>query len=246
MKHYLITPWNVSNNDLAWLEQRVELFEQFCLPTVQAQTFKEFEWLIVADCGTPSYIKTKLEAYPATILYYQFEPIKLNQGRRNRHRRARGLEVSIAQPVREYLKPVITDKIITSRLDSDDAISIDHLAKINRAAHNTHNQRYWINLVRGLKYNRGNVYPKNSLTSPFISFVEPQGELLTAYQCSHGAAGNTPYKIIQIREGKPTWLQVIHGGNLVNKQMRFRGEAPFSTVSSRFKIEKGASPETPF
>jgi hypothetical protein len=81
------------------------------------------------------------------------------------------------------------------------------------------------------------VYPINGANNPFISFVEPAGELLTTYQTSHGQASSTGFPIVKIREGDPTWIQTIHGGNLMNKLMRKRGKKPLSAVSGIFKVE---------
>ena len=244
MKHCLITPWNIDMLDPEWLMERQILFEKFCLPSVLSQTNKDFEWILIADERTPAVSKKVLEAYPATVVYGDFEtlpvPTKKVKRPKNRFHRALQLEVAVAAPLKEYLETKDADYIITTRLDSDDAISTNHIDKIWRCIRESRHQhdRFWLNLIRGYKWCSGNVYPIGALQNPFISFVEPQGDLLTAYQCCHQLAPQSGYPVVQIREGHPTWMQVIHGGNLMNKLMRYRGEVPFSTVSHLFKIKE--------
>jgi hypothetical protein len=238
MKHYLITPWNVDMVDLEWLKARQILFEKFTLPSVLSQTNKNFEWIIVSDHRTPDSFRKVLDSYPATVLYADFDltNIKLAQ---TSHRRGVRLEESIAAPLREYLKDVDTDYIITSRLDNDDAISVDHVDKVQRFARERKcdGMPFWLNMQRGYKWCSGNVYPIGALQNPFISMVEEQGELLTAYRCSHKVV-HKHARMEQVREGHPTWMQVIHGANLLNKLMRYRGEMPFSNVRDIFKIKE--------
>lgn len=222
--------------DLEWLKARQKLFEKFCLPSVLSQINKNFEWVFVVDSHTPDSFKSVLDSYPAIVLYADFDPIPIE---RTKHKRAIRLEEAVAAPLRDYLKTKDTDYIITSRLDNDDAISIDHIDKIQRYTKKLKREGmpFWLNLQRGFKWCGGNVYPIGALQNPFISMVESQGEeLLTAYRCSHKVA-NKHARLVQVREGNPTWMQVIHGGNLLNKLMRYRGEMSFSTVQDIFKIE---------
>jgi hypothetical protein len=248
MKHYLVTPWNMDMLDVEWMTERHTLFEEVCLPSVMSQKNKDFEWLLIADERTPKSFKKRLEAYPATILYSKFDcdSVFASIPKESRVKlldspllqRAIGLECSTAVPLRKYIGKQDTDYIITSRLDSDDAISIDHIDKIQKHAKLQYNgKRFWLNLVRGLKLCRGNVYPINAQANPFISFVEPPHKVRTAYCVSHGQAPKSEYPLSQVREGTPTWLQNIHGGNLVNKLMRHHGKKPFSTVSKYFKLK---------
>lgn len=222
--------------DLDWLVARQKLFEKFCLPSVMSQTNKDFEWIFVSDTRTPDSFKKVLDAYPATVLYADVgEGLKTT---RTKQLRAIQLEEAVATPLKEYLDSKDVGLVITTRLDSDDAISTNHIDKIQTFANIYKGRgRFWLNLQRGLKWCGGNVYPIGALQNPFISFIEPQGDLFTAYQCCHMLAPKSGFPVIQVREGQPTWMQVIHGGNLMNKLMRYRGEQPFSNVSSMFKIK---------
>ena len=63
-EHYLITRFNLKNpkwkftknNELLlndqWMDERMALFADFCLPSVVAQTNKNFKWLLYFDTDT--------------------------------------------------------------------------------------------------------------------------------------------------------------------------------------------------
>src|SRR5829696_8455790 len=58
MKHFLLTRWNLPGSlhhsslelvsDPRWQARRRELFERYCLPSVERQTAPDFTWLLVA------------------------------------------------------------------------------------------------------------------------------------------------------------------------------------------------------
>ena len=70
--HYLITRVNIRVSaygpekmdspamDDAWLNDRIELFLRFCIPSVLEQTSKNLTWLIYFDPATPSFVFEKL------------------------------------------------------------------------------------------------------------------------------------------------------------------------------------------
>jgi hypothetical protein len=242
MKHFLVTEWNVDMTDLAWLKERQVLFEKFTLPSVQAQTCKDFEWILVSDERTPDEFKKVLESYPATVMYHDFRNYKWGAPKQESDIMQRSVDL-------EYIKGALVeflscrllyqeDYVITSRLDNDDAISKDHIEKIQQYAakhYDTEHNSFWLSLVRGYKWCDGNVYPKNSNNNPFISFVDIYtNNLQTTYQTCHTEASKTRYPVVAIREGQPTWLQVIHGGNLLNKLMRFKGKRQDKEIKDRF------------
>ncbi len=75
--HYLITRfnlktanWAVTKNKEAllteaWMNHRLWLFENFCLPSVAAQVNKDFEWLIYFDLSTPDQYKVQIDKLTA-------------------------------------------------------------------------------------------------------------------------------------------------------------------------------------
>lgn len=240
MKHFLLTRWNIDNLNIEWLEERKILFEKFCLPSVMSQTNKNFTWVLICDERTPNKFKQVFESYPAKKLYFDFENYKQESPKQDSISMQRAIDLEyINKVVSDYLKNEKGKYIITSRCDSDDAISVEHIDKIQRYVQlHWKGESFWLNLVRGLKWCDNHIYPVNSQGNPFISFIEPSSEkLLTTYQVCHTECIKTPYPLINIREGAPTWMQVIHGGNLLNKLMRYKGKQPQESVMDLFKIK---------
>src|SRR5690606_37110716 len=72
--HYLITrfnlrnpKWDVTKNNETlltddWMEDRMWLFENFCFPSVTAQTNPNFTWLLYLDVTTKDVFKNRIEA----------------------------------------------------------------------------------------------------------------------------------------------------------------------------------------
>ncbi len=48
-----------------WLEDRVELFERYCLPSVAAQTDRRFSWIIYFDPQSPAWLRQRIEGHTA-------------------------------------------------------------------------------------------------------------------------------------------------------------------------------------
>jgi hypothetical protein len=71
LAHFLITRFNVRlggslNRGMSrpnWLDQRIGLFELFCLPSVQAQTRRDYTWLIYFDADTRQPYRDIFESY---------------------------------------------------------------------------------------------------------------------------------------------------------------------------------------
>jgi hypothetical protein len=244
MKHYLITRWNVDIYDSNWLKERQRLFERFCLPSVRSQTNSDFEWLLISDQRTPDKFRSILDSYPATVVYVDFSSYKFNTPALKADvsdimRRSVQLEC-IGDIVSSHIGHQDTDYVITSRCDSDDALSIDHIEKVQRLAKENWNGRsFWLSLTQGYKLQEGIVYPVHSIHNPFISRVEAPSELITCYDTCHTLVRDSVDKTISIGSYEPTWLQVIHGSNLMNKVRRIIEEFPEEQISGRFKYEYG-------
>src|ERR1035437_5930051 len=129
--HYLLTKFNVPiasanppgvHGDIDWLRGRWDLFQRYCLPSVQSQSTQEFSWLIFCWSGTPPEIRRLLDnlqnASPLIrVVYTATSPTPAQLHR---------LFAPADQPVGSYL--------LTSRLDSDDALAVWYLERIRHAA----------------------------------------------------------------------------------------------------------------
>jgi hypothetical protein len=129
--HYIITRFNLrsidwkqtKNGDLVltdlWLKERFQIFEDFCLPSVQNQSNQSFKWCVFFDIETPE--KHQLKISEIHQKYSNFRPIYID-GMKN-------LNKEFIKYIKDTLD--VSDKyIITSRLDNDDIIHKDFVEVI--------------------------------------------------------------------------------------------------------------------
>ncbi len=51
--------------DDAWMQHRFRMFEDFCYPSVRAQTNTNFTWLVLFDASTPEKYKERIAQFAA-------------------------------------------------------------------------------------------------------------------------------------------------------------------------------------
>ena len=207
-QHFLITRFNVrvrfnksggTNPD--WLAHRWPFFSKFCIPSIRSQTAKgSFTWLVLFDEETPEEWKQKINKASKGI----FEPIWIT-GRFNFRR--------VQELVKERLQED-TKYLITSRLDSDDIIAKDYMARI-QAMFNDQG-RMFINFKNGIvKVVKGRTIEYRTLQHPrsaFLTLIEKVTDKLTTVYCGdHGRI--TRKKNVKHIRGHYGWIQILHGRN---------------------------------
>lgn len=237
MRHYLITQWNVDLYDLGWLQRRQKVFEKYTLPSVEGQFNKNFEWILISDSRTPDKFKNVLDRYPARTIYYDFEHYNWTvPSGKFEPVMARSIRLEVIGDVVAEIIGKQTVPVITSRLDNDDLLAKEHMQRIRQYATElweSKGPKFWLSLVRGYRLKEGKIYPFNSKCNAFVSFVEDPNNLKTAYQCCHTVANRTPYPLEIIRQGEPTWAEVVHGENVLNRVKRWKGERPLNVNDYR-------------
>jgi sugar phosphate isomerase/epimerase len=233
--------WNCDLYDLGWLQRRKKVFERFTLPSVQAQSNKNFEWILVSDSRTPDEFKKVLDSYGASVIYHDFEnhKWKIPPGdNETRLERSVRLE-TIGEIIAEHIGKQDTDYVITSRLDNDDCIAFDYIENTQKFSKELWDgTKFWLSLVRGYKWNEDHVYNHNTKWNSFLSFIESPENLETTYQCCHTQAGDSGYPVHIMRRGvPPSWLEVIHGENVMNRRKRVRGKRPAAEEQRRFNFK---------
>jgi FkbM family methyltransferase len=220
--HFLLTRFNVPlgnvpadfglNDD--WLEHRFALFENFCLPSVLAQENGNFCWLIWIDERTPERWLSRLKADLEPLRSAKVIPIKSGSGAFWQGEIERLANESSAQ------------RIVTTRLDNDDAIARDYLATVSRCAAALPRKDccYVINYRNGCQVSKAGFFAVSQFLNPFLSVVSPRNPLITAWHTDHGGM-NRLAKVAD--HGKffprpPYWLQSIHGNNVANRLQRKR------------------------
>ena len=195
-----------------WLRDRVELFEQYCLPSVRAQNNQNFHWIVYFDPRSPSWLSARIADHGSV-----YTPIFRES-------------VSTAELI-DDMRSVVgarRSELITTNLDNDDGIARDFVGRLQSAS--TAHPRTAIYLANGLIKRSSALYFRTDRTNAFCSVREGWDDPRTCWADWHNLLGNT--MPIVVVDCAPTWLQVIHGTNVSN---RVRGRLVSPTeYSSRF------------
>lgn len=249
-KHFIITRFNLINPDWtttknneslltdSWMEQRVWLFENFCLPAIVNQTNTNFKWLIYADTST----KTKYKAELKTLVEPFSEIIELLF--------IDGMPrfiPAIHEAINEQAKG--KSHIITTRIDNDDCIHKDF---INEIQLQFKSQKYLvIDVIKGYSLQ---IKPsimlgkKEHIFNPFLSMIEENKNPKTIWDNSHTDWKRE--KHIKHYRKRRLWIAIIHDQNKINNFNGY-GNISWKSLSTQFilspfisdKIEKEAIPE---
>jgi hypothetical protein len=209
--HFILTRFNVRSfyhdhepTD-AWLADRLELFRQYCLPSVAAQTDRRFRWLVFLDSKSPAWFRTEIEKSAADV----FEPVYVDG--------AFDAD-SVSTIVAGF---VSAPTVVTSRLDNDDAIAKDFVEVVRNACRGQDFE--FVNLVNGAQLAERRVYLRPYTKNPFSSLVErPEGRAPRTVFMEHHYLIDKHGPIRNVRTDHPMWLQVIHGGNVLNEVVGLR------------------------
>jgi len=184
-----------------WLDERLELFERYCLPSVAYQTEQRFVWLVLLDEATDAETVRRLEGHRTKVkqLALVYLPIVRNRA-------------TLARPVVERAGPE-PGLLVTTRLDNDDALHEEALAEIRRHAVD---RQGFLNLRLGFVTDGVRAQPVSLRHGPFLSLVEPRGP--GRVRTVHGSPHTQVARIAPVRqiESQPLWLRVVHGRNVRN------------------------------
>jgi hypothetical protein len=206
-RHLLLTRFNTAVGyapsaqrlDSDWLRARLLPFEQYCLPSVAAQKNAEFKWIVFLDGESPDWFKHKMESFAPLV-----SPVYTNGA---------ATDEVLADGV---FKTGFVDMpyLISTRMDSDDAISEDHLASVQ--AQFRRQEREFITFPLGLQSFHGHLYTVRWPFNPFPSLVERvpapgNGRFTTVFCVPHDRVSEAGV-VRQVRRA-PQWLQIIHSHN---------------------------------
>lgn len=207
--HLLITRFNITvefasgrNLDRAWLQERIRVFKRYCRPSVRRQSSQSFEWLILVHPATPQWVRTALTddgAWNGRVYIVE------------------SARVSPAAIVQEWWRSARSKSarwVITSRLDSDDALSRNYLQLVQDQFDRV---SCFVRFPYGATYDdqSGSVGMYRDRTCPFLSLIEPATkDIRTVYCRPHDVIG--PREAIQVGE-QFSWLQIIHRHNVTNR-----------------------------
>lgn len=227
-EHFIMTRFNLATpgresvirTQEGWLEYRFKLFERYCIPSIAQQSSSAFKWIIYFDKDTPDQYKDhikKLQKEVAFKAYYT--ELFRTEGWRN--------------SLFEAFCPK-AGNILTTRLDSDDVISVDFVQRLHEAIEDNNYATGVYNFRKGLIRQGEALFRINHESNAFFSLLEPNGpDVFTAPSIKHMEI-RRQRSLFQI-DNEPSWMQIIHDSNVSNKVRGWRTD--YSGLASRFPDE---------
>lgn len=218
-KHFIITRFNLrtvqwdktkNNEDVLtkeWQKHRLQMFREFCFPSVVNQANQNFIWLVYFDTHSPDFIMKDIEKMKTE--FKNFVPKFLDE--------MELIKTEVKTDMMKYFDQNTTH-VITSRLDNDDAIQKNYVLEIQNAFDNQNICVVDPEIGICLQTTPTFLLSRYRTTySPFVSLIEKIENFRTVLSKSH----NQWNEINSVRKITDSimWLQVIHGKNLFNSIM---------------------------
>ncbi|MDO9454970.1 glycosyltransferase [Nocardioides sp.] len=208
-EHFVITRYSaVFTNEQAppqpaWLEYRLGFFVEACRASMSRQDpAVPFRWLVFFDDRCAPEFREEIEDLAAGV----FEPIWTHDV----------FWSGVAK--RAVGERATAPYVITTRLDSDDAVAKNYLAAIQDEFDSQ--DFLYVNFARGLQVVRGGaVYQLDYASNPFVSLIEKRSEGDVPFTIFGFGQHNHVRRMGPLREvvADPMWIQVIHGSNIGNE-----------------------------
>ncbi|OIH83330.1 hypothetical protein BLJ79_14615 [Arthrobacter sp. UCD-GKA] len=205
--HVLLTRFNLPSKGPesylrtrdGWLVDRVELFERYCLPSVENQTCSNFHWIIYFDPESPPWLKEKIHEWSADGVFVAIYREEVPQ---------RDLVADI-----RAVTGARHTQLISTNLDNDDGLAVDFVERLQRAR--SESPRTAIYLTQGLIKNAGRLYRRKDQDNAFCSVREDWSSVVTCWTDWHNRLA-LQMPVLEIA-GDAAWLQVIHELNVSNR-----------------------------
>ncbi|HEU4807638.1 MAG TPA: glycosyltransferase, partial [Homoserinimonas sp.] len=205
--HVLLTRFNLPSAGVersireheGWLANRIELFDRYCVPSVRAQSNRNFSWIIYFDPHSPDWLTRRVRDYAESGL---FTPLY----------RAAVSREDLLSDIRGTVAPG-GGRLVTTNLDNDDALATDFVDRIQSLC--DQERRTAIFLVTGLIKSGTGVYLRVDRDNAFCTVAEPWDAPVTCWADWHVLLRRS-MPVVE-RQGQPAWLQVVHGENVSNR-----------------------------
>jgi hypothetical protein len=211
VKHFLLTRFNVASPGReksirlrpSWLTGRFDLFREYCLPSVAAQTRNDFEWVVFFDEQTPDKYRHVISNLK-TVYPFRAEFTGLFEMDK------------IVPQLMSTIKDA--DWLLTTRLDSDDILAVDHMARLRQALIPPRQQvvNFSDGVILSVVDAQPRLYSVRDNANPFASLMEPMGPGIRTIWGEKHVDIERIAPIMQIG-GMPAWMQIVHGTNVSNR-----------------------------
>lgn len=221
-KHLVITRFNIParyegkknpvlekvdpKTDETYLDGRMKLFEKYTYPSMENQTNKDFTWVVLFSDQTPQKYVNRLQELGNGRKW--FCPLYLTDDE----------AYNYDAYLYDILKRYKCDQYITTRLDNDDAVSIDLIEKIQTYCNDNDIKDTLISFKYGYQYTQKNntlsrfYYVQNHFTTLVCSKADK-----TVISFPHNKIPDYIKKDIIGERNNPIWIEVIRETNFVNQ-----------------------------
>ncbi len=220
MEHFIFTRFSLRmkkavdrSTDETWLRERVQILNQFLLPSLRGQTCRNFRWILMVSPSTPEWIRECSKDWaPAEVVEFE-----------SHERISAFLE-----------REANTDRILCSRIDSDDAVAETYVEDLQKTETKA---QEWLVFPNGVVWGNGRCCEfKEEPQNPFPTLVDVR-PFVGPYCVQHNALLDfAPMRRVSDR---PAWLIHVHQNNISNgPNLLNRGpELSTSKVTAIFHID---------
>ena len=255
-EHFIITRFNlpiynrtkagsVSSIDIEYLRQRFDIFERYCMPSIQQQSCQNFKWLVLFDENTPLefknrvlYLHNKYEKLIPCFLnladYGSPDPDYVKLYNDYIAKLSVGDFEDITDNIKEYNRVIVTpsfvrdcivrnlegkpEYILTSRIDNDDAFHKDFI-KIVQTEARKQSRFVLLDYIHGYRINLSShtVCKYCYPSGHFTSLLEPNGKVFyTAMYWVHNVVDKC-LPVLHL-EREPLYIELVHELNVINEE----------------------------
>ena len=189
-----------------YLEERVRLFEKYTVPSMKSQTNSNFKWLVLFSDQTPQKYKDKMKLLRDQNAW--FCPLYLKDEE----------AYEFDNYLEQILKQYECDQYITTRIDNDDAVSIDFIEAIQNYIVTNNIENTMLSFKYGYQFSENHstlslfLYPQNHFTTMVYSKA---GKTIISFP--HNKIPSNIKRVLIDSRKNPIWMEIIHKTNYVNK-----------------------------
>jgi hypothetical protein len=232
--HYLLTRSAYpASYPLAANRRRLELTRHVTARSLAAQTERRWRWVVVIDPADPLLEERQAVLAGAGVPVIA---VPIHQVRDTDEIVPDGrLVADVDAPGRIWRRAIAADapagRVVTTRLDDDDALATDALARIRSHLGEPDGPTAWV-MPSGYKWHKGRVAAMSHPSNMFATLDAPD-ELRTVMDVKHGVLRR--YWPVRMVDRSPGWLWVRHADT--RSGARNAARALSSSVADRFAVD---------
>lgn len=195
-----------------WMKDRFDIFCTYCLPSVRNQSIQDFKWICLFSDDTSAYWKDKIQ--DIVNEYKNFYPYYLNDIQTKNH-----VEY-INEVIRRVTDEENADRIITIRLDNDDAIHELFVESVLTEYENLMEDTMVLSFKNGIQYflkeHMVLEFPWES--NHFLALAQnaKNMQLKNILGFNHYLIKNSGLPFRCLDTDLPIWMEIVHSSNVVN------------------------------